>query len=161
MKRDLHQPRGENGETLVELMTAMAILGTAVVALVGGIGTSVVMSDVHRKEATAGAVVRTYGEAIQSEVAGSPTGYVECAASDAKSDPYARPAGFTVPEGFTAVVTAIHYWEPEKGSFVSLCRSDSGIQEVSLSVSSTDVKATETLDVIVRNPCRASDRTCR
>jgi prepilin-type N-terminal cleavage/methylation domain-containing protein len=42
-----------SGETLVELLVAMSILGVAVVALVSGIGTSVLVSDVHRKEATA------------------------------------------------------------------------------------------------------------
>jgi type II secretory pathway pseudopilin PulG len=63
-----------SGETLVELLVAMSILGVAVVALVSGIGTSVLVSDVHRKEATAGAVVRTYGEAIAAAVDASTSG---------------------------------------------------------------------------------------
>jgi type II secretory pathway pseudopilin PulG len=146
----------DRGETLVELVMAVAILGTAVVALVGGIGTSVLLSDVHRKQATAGAVVRTYAEAIEGVVDASPTGYTGCARPSA----YASPTGFAAPDGYAATVTSVTYWDQKSSSFVPGCATDSGLQMVSLSVSSTDTKVNETLAVIVRNPCRKSDATC-
>jgi type II secretory pathway pseudopilin PulG len=151
--RDRQQDRGE---TLVELVTAVAILGTAVVALVGGIGTSIVLSDVHRKQATAGAVVRTYAEAIEGAVDASPTGYAGCA----KPSAYAAPPGFSTPDGYAATVTAVTYWDQKSSSFVTGCTTDSGLQRVSVSVSSTDTKVTQSLAVIVRNPCRRTDATC-
>jgi prepilin-type N-terminal cleavage/methylation domain-containing protein len=153
-------PRGlpgdsSRGETLVELLVAMSILGVAVVALVSGIGTSVLVSDVHRKEATAGAVVRTYGEAIQAAVDASATGYdTTCAGVSA----YQSPAGFVAPSGFTAKVTAISYWNGS--AFVSTCSAGVAVQKLSLLASSTDNRAKESLDLIIRLPCRATDPAC-
>jgi prepilin-type N-terminal cleavage/methylation domain-containing protein len=143
------------GETLVELLVAMSILGVAVVALVSGIGTSVLVSDVHRKEATAGAVVRTYGEAIQAAVDASATGFdTTCAGVSA----YMSPAGFVAPTGFTAKVTAISYWTGS--AFVSTCSTSAGVQKLALLVTSTDNRAKESLDVIIRMPCGATDKAC-
>jgi prepilin-type N-terminal cleavage/methylation domain-containing protein len=145
----------QRGETLIELLVAMSILGVAVVALVSGIGTSVVVSDVHRKEATAGATVRTYAEAIETAVDAPTTGYdLSCAGVSA----YATPAGFSVPTGFTARVTAIQYWNGT--AFGSTCSADVGVQKLSLLVSSVDGRAKESLDVIIRLPCRAADQAC-
>jgi type II secretory pathway pseudopilin PulG len=59
----------DRGETLIELIVALAIMGITVVAIVSGIATGIVMSDIHRKQATAGAVVRQYAEAIENDVA--------------------------------------------------------------------------------------------
>jgi len=144
-----------SGETLVELLVAMSILGVAVVALVSGIGTSVLVSDVHRKEATAGAVVRSYGEAIAASVDASTSGYdATCAGASA----YLSPAGFVAPSGFTARVTAISYWNGS--AFVSTCSADAGVQKLSLLVTSSDNRAKESLSVFIRMPCRATDKAC-
>ena len=56
----------DTGETLVELIIAVAIMGIAVVAIVGGMATFILMSDVHRKQASAGANVRNYAEAVKA-----------------------------------------------------------------------------------------------
>jgi hypothetical protein len=133
----------------------MTILGIAVVALVGGIGTSVVMSDIHRKQATAEAVIHTYAEAIEGSVAAPTTAYVTCPTLTT----YGSPPGFTVPTGYTATVTAIAYRQAT-GTFASSCSSNIGIQRLTLSVRSGDAKATETLDLYIRTPCRTSDAAC-
>jgi len=49
---------GERGETLLELVVAVTIMGLAVAAIVGGMATSIMMSDIHRQEARAGAAAR-------------------------------------------------------------------------------------------------------
>jgi type II secretory pathway pseudopilin PulG len=71
--------RGDRGETLIELMVAMMIMGTAILALLGGLATAIRVADIHRKQATAGALVRDLAEAIQTEVAASPSAYRACA----------------------------------------------------------------------------------
>jgi type II secretory pathway pseudopilin PulG len=140
----------QRGETLLELMVSISILGVGVVALVGGIGASVVVSDVHRKEATAGAVARTYAEAIQSGVTTNATDpYIGCAQTSA----YSTPANFTAPSGFTATVGTVLYWSTADKRFISTCATDVGVQKVTVTVTSADGRARESLDFIVRKPC--------
>ena len=61
----------DTGETLIELIMAVAIMGITIVAIVGGIATSILMSDIHRKQTTAGASVRNYADTLQRS-------YVSC-----------------------------------------------------------------------------------
>src|SRR5262245_54919286 len=83
--------RDDRGETLVELMVALVIMSTAVIALVGGIATAVTVSDVHRKQATAGVYVRAFADAVEQRVAATPTGYTPCATTAAYSGAYSVP----------------------------------------------------------------------
>ena len=128
----------DEGETLLELLIAVAIMGIAVVAIVGGIATSILMSDIHRKQATAGAYVRNYAEAV--------TGHY-----DASASPSYLPAavGFTAPAGFTAAVTSVQCWN---GTGFGICSATNAVQQVTLSVASTDSRASESLVVVVRKP---------
>jgi type II secretory pathway pseudopilin PulG len=146
----------ERGESLLELLIAVVIMGLAVVAIMAGITSSVLMSDIHRKQATAGAAVHTYSEAIENHVAG--TGYTGCAgASDDLSGPY-RPStvGFTVPTGYSVSVSAAMSWT---GSGWVACTSDSGYQKVTVRVMG-GTRAAEKIDLILRMPCRTSDGVC-
>jgi type II secretory pathway pseudopilin PulG len=138
------------GETLIELLVSMTILGITVVALVGGIGTSIVVSDMHRKQAVAGVAVRSYAEAIESSVDATPSSYVGCATGAT----YATPPNFTAPSGYTASVTGVAYWI---GNGYGACSAGVGIEKLTLSVSSNDSRATETMNLIIRKPCREAD----
>jgi type II secretory pathway pseudopilin PulG len=145
----------DRGETLVELVVALGIMSVAVVAIVGGVGTSILMSDVHRKQATAGAYLRDYAEAIEKDVAASPSAYT---ATPSCTPSYA--SGFPVPSGYTAQITAASFWNGS--TFLTPCNAaaDIGVQRISLRVASSDGRATETLDIIVRRPCRSLDTPC-
>ncbi|TDD60100.1 type II secretion system protein [Kribbella antibiotica] len=141
----------ERGESLLELVVAIALMGVAIVAVMAGLTTTVLMSDIQRKEATAVSTVRNYAEALQSYVANGH--YVSCATT------YAVP-GFAVPEGFTAKVVSgsVQYWTG--ALWLPLCLPDRGLQRVRVSVASTDGRAGQTLDVILRKPCRVEDPPC-
>lgn len=145
---------GERGETLIELLVTVLILGTAVVALVGGLGLAVRVSDMHRKQATAGAAVRAFAEALQTKVAANPTGYEECALNTSASytSAYAGP-----PTGYTASIDVVMYWNGS--AFVATCSPDLGVQRISITVASNDGRASESLDVVLRKPCRLGE-TC-
>jgi type II secretory pathway pseudopilin PulG len=145
--------RGERGETLIELLVTVSIVGVAVVALVGGIGVSVMMSYIHREQAAAGAYVRAYAEAIESTVAASPSGYVSCAGTATYRSVYAPPD-----TNYTANVSAVTYWTGS--SFSSTCTTDRGVQMLSLIVASGDGRASESLNIVIRKPCRSSDAAC-
>ena len=137
--------RDDRGESLIELLIALSIMGTAVVALAAGLVTSVTVSDIHRKQATAQQYVRGYAEAIENTVAGG--GYVGCATTAS----YASPNGFSVPTGYTKSVAAVKYWTGSAWS--TSCGTDSGLQQVTTVVSSVDGRASERLVVVVRKPC--------
>jgi len=143
----------ERGESLIELIIAITIMGIAVVAITAGIGTGIAMSDIHRKQSTAGVVVRSYAESILAHVAASSSAYTGCATS------YSAP-GFVSPAGYSASITGISYWKDSSRTFASSCGTDEGVQRVSLRVSSSDGRSSESLDVIVRKPCRAGDPSC-
>jgi prepilin-type N-terminal cleavage/methylation domain-containing protein len=136
----------DRGETLIELLVALAILGIALVAVVGAFGASITMSDVHRKQASAGAAVRNYAELVTDYVAG--TGYSGCAAASAYA---AGTVGYTAPSGYTASPASIKYWTGSAWS--ASCGSDTGLQQLTLSVSSTDTRASEQLVLMLRKPC--------
>jgi Tfp pilus assembly protein PilE len=133
------------GETLIELMMAVAIMGITVVAIVGGIATTILMSDVHRKQATAGSYVRSYAEAVGTYVA-VPGNF------NATTSPSAlqTAVGFAAPTGFAATVTPpVRCWD---GTTFGTCAASSTVQQVTLNVASTDLRASESLVVVVRKP---------
>jgi type II secretory pathway pseudopilin PulG len=138
---------GERGETLLELIVALAILGIAVVAVVGGLSAALMLTDVHRKQAAAGVAVRDYAEATQTAVA---TGhYTACAAP---------PVTFTPPTGYTTSVVAIRFWSGT--AWQPTCTTDIGLQRLTLQVASVDGRAAERLDVVLRKPCGLTDPLC-
>ena len=142
------QQANDEGETLIELIIAVAIMGIAVVAIVSGLVTSILMSDVHRKQATAATYVRDYAEAIENVVAGG--GYAAC---NATSYAGTAVAGFDATKYQKSFVTgSAKYWNGT--SWQSICPAvDAGLQQMVLQVNSIDNRATETLAIIVRNPC--------
>ena len=133
------------GETLVELIIAVAIMGITVVAIIGGIATTILMSDIHRKQATAGSYVRSYAEAVGNYVAVPGNFDPTTSPSTLQTD-----VGFAAPTGFAATVTApVRCWT---GSAFGTCLASSTVQQVTLNVASTDARASESLVIVVRKP---------
>jgi len=141
----------DHGETLLELLVAVLIMGTAVVAVVGGFGVAIMMSDIHRKQAGVAEHMKIFVANIEGAVAASPTQYVDCAT------PGSYPA-YTTPD-YNGNVTQVGYWNGS--AFVASCAAvDTGIQRLRLRVSSTDGRAALTMDLIIRKPCRPTEATC-
>jgi type II secretory pathway pseudopilin PulG len=144
---------GDRGETLLELIVAITILGVCVVAIASGIALSVKVSAIHRQQSTAGAYVRNYAEALETSVAAG--GYAPCAGT-ASYPMYIPPAGYT------ASVTKVEYWTgvmwTTTGCVVSA--DDSGTQRLSLQVASSGNSpgngAAEALVVVLRKQCSAA-----
>ena len=122
----------EAGTTLVELIVTVAIMGFAMLAILGGIGASIIFADVQRKDASARLVLTTAAEQIVSDAA--PYRYQVCASS------YPAPAA---PAGYTLAVNKVAIWEPTSNRYVPAtdvpsCSpapgSDSGLQLIELKV---------------------------
>jgi type II secretory pathway pseudopilin PulG len=137
----------DRGETLLELLVALAIMSLTVVAVVGGLVAGIAVSDIHRKQSTAAAAARDYAENVEKHVAS--TGYTSCAAPSA----YAPGAvGYTaVPSGYTATPVAVRYWSGT--AWVASPCTDIGLQELTVRVASSDARAAEQLVVVLRKPC--------
>jgi hypothetical protein len=105
----------------------------------------VIASDVHRKQATAGAVARSIAEALKN------ANY-----SDLCTATYAVPATVAVPAGYQVNPIAVSHWLPATSSFGSCVGSDSGVQRLVVQVRSAGSVRTTTEEVVVviRKPCR-------
>lgn len=140
------EPDRDRGETLLELLIGLAILAIALVAVIGGLVASIAVSDIHRKQSTAGAAVRDYAENVEKFVAGA--GYTACAAPSAYSP---GAVGYTAPSGYSATAVTVRHWSGT--AWVASPCADVGLQELTVQVASSDGRATEGLVVILRKPC--------
>ena len=65
MLRAARRQRGvQHGETLLELLVTVSIVGTAFMGILAGIGTTFNATDSQRKGATAEGVIRSYAERL-------------------------------------------------------------------------------------------------
>lgn len=64
--------RSERGDTLIEILVALLIISTAVIALLGGLVTSASTSATHRNLATLDNVLRSFGASTTEAVSGQP-----------------------------------------------------------------------------------------
>jgi type II secretory pathway pseudopilin PulG len=144
--------RGDSGETLVETLVALAILSLAAVAILAGVELSIHASDMHRKQTTGGAYVRSYAEAIERyvDVAGADN-YKPCAGANAYNVA-AVTNQLNLPPGYTATHTAALGLTSTGGT--TSC-TDIGVQRLDLTISSNDGRASEALTIVVRRSCDA------
>jgi len=146
-------PRGrladDRGETLIELVFAIMILGVLVVAVGSGIAVSAKVSGLHRQQSTAGAFLHNYAESKQSA-------YLSCPGVTTYGGLVSNYlSGLATPAGFSAPTVTVRFWQANPGTFVSAgaCpATDPGLQQVTFKLTSTDGLVTESLAVVVRKP---------
>ncbi len=145
---------GDEGETLIEVLTTIVIMGITVVAILGAIANAILLSTTHRKQATAGTYVRAFAEAIENQVAAATSAYASCGSASHYQGLYSQPSGYS------ATVTGVKYWDGSTSTFSSTCGTDQGVQQLALKVATPDNKVNETLTIIIRKPCRTTDASC-
>lgn len=149
--------RSDRGESLVEVLVAVTILGVAAVAVLAGMQMSVTASDIHRKQTTGSAYARSYAEAITEYVASANGHYEPCAAANHYSPALVGLTG--LPAGFSATHTAAKR-VGSSGAAGTCSGNDTGLQQLDITVSSADARAAERLTVLVRKPCGAGMTVC-
>lgn len=141
----------DEGTTLLELLIAIAILGVAVVALVGGMFTAVLTTDVHRKLTKGETLSRDYAEAAKGYL-GSSAHWARCPAAPVAP----ATVGFTPPAGYSAASLTVQYWvpSPAPGSWTATCPSgtDDTVQLWTMEVDSVDGRSKQQLQIVVRKP---------
>jgi prepilin-type N-terminal cleavage/methylation domain-containing protein len=144
------RPRAEDGFSLPEILLTIAIVGIAFAAILGGMATSIVVSDVHRKQATTDALARSAAEAVKDHA----VAYVDCAGPNAYASALPQ-----APAGYAVEIQQVRYWNgptatagaPYTPAFQASCPSpDRGMQLITIVASSGDGRATETVEFIKR-----------
>jgi Tfp pilus assembly protein PilV len=132
--------------SLIEAVVALLILSTAVLVLLGGLATSIISSDMNRKNVTADAIARTWAENLQS----SGVAYVPCTADAGAAYSAAKPANLGP---YTATVTQVDYWDGSPtANFLTSCPAggDQGAERITLSVLSTDHRGGARIQLVKR-----------
>ena len=141
----------DRGESLIELLVAVLIMGTAVVAVVGGLGTAIMMTDIHRKQAAVAAHLNDLRR--QHRKRQSP---LHRPRSTSIAPTTASYPDYTPGAPYNADVTQVRYWNGS--AFAATCAGERhGVQRVTLRVWSTDGRVDQTMDLIIRKPCRPTE----
>jgi Tfp pilus assembly protein PilW len=142
------QPEADSqrGETLLELLVAITILGVCIVAIGGAVAASVTLSAVHRDQATAQDSLHNYAEILQNS-------YTPCTATTIP--PYAQRLAQIPTSGFSVPAVVVDYWIPASAAFTTThtcpAAGDTGLQQVGLTLVSTSGKVSESLVFDVRS----------
>lgn len=144
----------DRGDTLVELIVAIAVLSIAVAALLGALITSWGSSSEHRSLTTVDTVLRTFAEEAKYDIQlQSSPWYQDCATITSNPPAYSGhqlPAPGNVPSGWSApFIQSIAYWNPS-GTFDATCQSGD-YQVLTVAVAAPDGSA-KTLTIGLRNP---------
>ena len=127
--------RGERGETLIELLITILIVGSAVIAILAGIAVALNSSDEQKKQVGVVLVLHNYAEAVMNAT------YVPCAA----------PTGinYTPPGGYQVNVTAVASYDGATSlpAGFGACQ-DKGAVRLNLEAHSTDNRARRTLEIV-------------
>lgn len=150
----------EAGDTLVELMITVAILGLAMVAILGAIWTTLRVADFNSKTSSADSVLRTYAETMKQGDETDTYHYVPCTVAGGQVT-YAPPYEPAAPyEHYDATVAQVRYLTGYTAGnepiWADTCpAADLGLQELTLRVTGPDndntVKSTESVTIVKRN----------
>jgi hypothetical protein len=129
----------EAGETLAELVVTVAILGIAIVALVGGLATAILASDIHRDHASGDTIARSVAELVE----GRNVPWVPSGNYPASTWSSVNTAGFNV-----SIINQ-QCWSDKDTSnppaFGNCPGPDLGLQKLTVSVTPTDGKSSAEL----------------
>lgn len=136
--------RSESGDTLIELLIAMAVMTVTGASVLGAFVTSINASTQHRQFATINTLLRSYAEAATYQIQLQPSPLFQSCATTATytSGTYAL-SNLPSTSGFTVTLASIQYWNSATNSFGSSCSAGS-IQPQLLTITATGTSGTST-----------------
>lgn len=154
--------RGDRGDSLVELLVAVAIMGIAASGVLGSVMMVSSASAMHQRVTRSDVILRAWAERVDD------TPYVDCAtpaqisvSPEASGWLGAAPTFTRAVDGatYTATVTAVEYWSAATRAFTTTCGTDYGVQRITLTVAAPGAglpATTDRLDVTRRRSCAAT-----
>ena len=160
-----HREAAERGESLLEILLSIMIMGIAVTVILGGVGVAAKASTQDERQIHAQALLRSWGEHVQARTTDAT--YVPCAttatygASSVWAYTSPPPVGLeALPAGATATVTQVRYWDGGTWAAPAGCDdpapAEPGLQRLELTLTMPDglyPGFSETYDVVLRRPC--------
>jgi Tfp pilus assembly protein PilV len=145
--------RGQAGESLLEIIITIMIMGLAIPAVVGAVMAAVGSSSQDRRQVQAQQLLTSWSETIAK--ANTDTTY---AAGNCQPASFYETGSFAPapPAGFHVTVVSVKYWTA--GAFGAACSSDEGVRQLRLQVNvDAAVYPSFAMNryVIVRRPCLA------
>ena len=149
----------ESGESLVELMITVAIMGFAMVAILAGIWTTLRVADLNSKTSSADTVLRSFAETMKQPATADDFEYVPCTVPGGQVTYPTYPAKAPYLQ-YTATVTKVRYLNGYTAGnepiWADACpATDGGLQELSLRVTGpnndAEIKGTEHLTLVKRD----------
>lgn len=137
--------RRDGGFTLVEVLVTVALMGIAFTALLGGLTTSIIGSDVHRQMSVTDTVAISAAEQVKS----SSTLFVGCATASS----YLSAAQVAVPSSWaasTVAITAVSYlnWNGSPSKFTTPCLDTTMPQLVTITVTAPNGRGQSSVSVL-------------
>lgn len=152
--RSAHRPGRDRGDTLIEVLIAIVLLGTVVASTLTGLGVTVNGTAMERDRATAQMWLQSSIEALKQTPTEdcNDTGQTEVTLRTAYED--AVRAAVPPPPGWDEaqlrIVPPVRYWDPRL-RFQDVCYDDYGyeLQLIELEVSSPDGEVIERVHAVV------------
>jgi type II secretory pathway pseudopilin PulG len=150
----------EAGDTLIEVLIAIAILGITVTALLGALVTTITSASEHRSLASLDTTLRSYAEQLKYDVQlqGTSSWFTQCANVSSSPPQYqghtVTPANQPPNVHYSVVILGIKYWNDATNMFDTNCSAPgdrSGFQLVTFQATAPN-GLTEPLSVGVRTP---------
>jgi type II secretory pathway pseudopilin PulG len=158
-RRRLTSASSEAGESLVELMVTIAIMGTAMVAILGALWTTLRVADYNSKSSSADAALREFAEQLKQPNATDTFKYIPCTIAGAQVTypAYDPPSPYEHYDAtFTKVRYLTGYTAANEPVWSNTCpATDIGLQEITLKVTGPDndpdIKSTDTVTIVKRD----------
>ena len=135
---------GERGDTLLEVMMTVAIVGIAFTGILTGLATAINLSGIDRGDANLRTVLVSAADSVKNQT------YVPCPGANNSS--YSPTSGVTLPSGWSAsnvVVTLLYGWN---GSTFTTCpATDQKLQRIVVTATSPDGRSTGSIEIIKRS----------
>jgi len=140
--------RTEAGDTLLEVLLALLVLGIAALAILLAFTTSIIGSTEYRDLSTVDTVLRSAAESATSQIQQQPAS-AWAACTDTSGVVFDSTTGYTPPANYDVEITSVTYWNPATSTFGATCVPNSA-QLIQLSV--TYKGNTYTISFVIDDP---------
>jgi type II secretory pathway pseudopilin PulG len=140
--------RDEAGDTLIEVLIALLVIGVTTAALLGAFATSISASAEHRNLATIDTLLKSFAETATYQIQLQPNPlFASCAGS------YDITVAFTVPAGYAVATSSVAYWN--NATFVPGCATGSTAPQQITAFATGPNGSSDTLAFVVMDPAFA------